>query len=94
MLASAFVARWRAGSKVETAVCFMCERTSRRRGLGRAASAALNSSREGTSILPPADQRQSGETRDLSQRVAEFALSKPRRGQERKCQPYSCPKDE
>ena len=35
MLASAFVARWRAGSKVETAVCFMCERTSRRRGLGR-----------------------------------------------------------
>jgi hypothetical protein len=36
MLASAFVARWRAGSKVETAaVCFMCQRTSRRRGLGR-----------------------------------------------------------
>jgi hypothetical protein len=33
-------------------------------------------------------------TKDLSQRVADFALSKPRRGQERKCQPYSCPKDE
>jgi hypothetical protein len=32
--------------------------------------------------------------RDLSQRVVEFALPKPGCGQERKSQPYRCPKAE
>jgi hypothetical protein len=90
------VARWCVGSRVETTggVFQVREGRARAAGWGGAASDAVNSKPRSAPIVAPGDQRPFAETRDLSQRVAEFALSKPRRSQERKCQPYSCPKDE